>query len=143
MALRSHTNGIDPYAVLGVGRGAEAVEIRARYRQLAAQHHPDRNPDDPGANARMGQINRAYALLNEPSSRARVDAELRRGKVTSAWRGGAGQGARADGLDLELVYAWLSRRMRRAGTLQRVVLGMGGMALQWLRDNMEGGERRR
>ena len=140
MAVRSHTGGLDPYSVLGVARSAEVTEIRARYRQLAAQHHPDRNPDDPGATARMGRINRAYALLSEPSSRARVDAELRRGKVTTAWRG---RSAGDDGVDIDLLYAWISRRMRRGGTVQRVLWGMGGLALQWLRDNIEEGERRR
>jgi DnaJ like chaperone protein len=32
----------DPYRVLGVERGVALVEIRARYRALAAENHPDR-----------------------------------------------------------------------------------------------------
>lgn len=32
----------DPYHVLGLERGADAAEIRAAYRRLAAQYHPDK-----------------------------------------------------------------------------------------------------
>ncbi len=140
MALRSVTGGMDPYAVLGLERRVTATELRARYRQLAARHHPDRNPDDPQATARMGRINRAYELLSEPASRARVDAELRRGPVASAWRGGAASAG--DELDLVQVYAWVTRRMRRASGWQRALLGVGGFALQWLQDSLDGRDER-
>lgn len=32
----------DPYRVLGIGRGADQIEIRRAYRRLAAQYHPDK-----------------------------------------------------------------------------------------------------
>jgi len=32
----------DPYDVLGVSKGASAVEIREAYRRLASQYHPDK-----------------------------------------------------------------------------------------------------
>jgi DnaJ like chaperone protein len=32
----------DPYAILGVPEGASQEDIRAAYRQLAAQYHPDK-----------------------------------------------------------------------------------------------------
>jgi curved DNA-binding protein CbpA len=34
------------YEVLGVARGANEAEMKAAYRKLAMQHHPDRNPGD-------------------------------------------------------------------------------------------------
>lgn len=44
--LRRHPEGpsrsSDPYAILGVERGATPEEIRAAYRRAVAQYHPDK-----------------------------------------------------------------------------------------------------
>lgn len=63
----------DHYEVLGVGRGATADEIKAAFRKLAAQHHPDRNPNDPGAHVRFKEINASYQVLSDPQRRAMYD----------------------------------------------------------------------
>lgn len=63
----------DPYTILGVSRQAEATEIKAAFRRLAREHHPDRNPGDPSAEARFREINDAYQLLSDPAQRARYD----------------------------------------------------------------------
>jgi curved DNA-binding protein CbpA len=66
----------DPHDVLGVEPGASTEEIRARWRSLARQHHPDLTADDPvaarRATRRMAEINAAYAALT------RSDAKVRR-----------------------------------------------------------------
>jgi len=63
----------DPYEVLGVGHGATPAEIKAAFRRLAAQHHPDRNPGDPEAQARFKEVNLAHQILSDPGKRAAYD----------------------------------------------------------------------
>lgn len=63
----------DPYEVLGVSRSASQDEIKAAYRRLAIEHHPDKNPDDPDAEERFKEIGSAYSVLSDPEKRARFD----------------------------------------------------------------------
>jgi DnaJ like chaperone protein len=62
--------GVDPYMVLGLSRGADLAEVRRVYRRLAAEHHPDRLiakgvPEEliDVATRRMASINQAYAAI--------------------------------------------------------------------------------
>lgn len=77
----------DPYEILGVGRSATESEIKAAFRRLAAQHHPDRNQDDPEAQTRFKEINAAHQILSDPEKRAAYD---RYGEA--AFRPGGGGG---------------------------------------------------
>lgn len=63
----------DYYLVLGVGKDADEAEIKRVYRELARKHHPDLNPDSPGATERFKEINEAYAVLSDRQSRTRYD----------------------------------------------------------------------
>ena len=63
----------DPYAALGLARSATAAEIKKAYRKIARTSHPDLNPDDPAAEARLKAASHAYDLLKDPDSRARFD----------------------------------------------------------------------
>jgi molecular chaperone DnaJ len=63
----------DYYELLGVGRDAGAEDIKRAYRRLARQHHPDANPDDPGAEARFKEVALAYEVLSDPDKRRRYD----------------------------------------------------------------------
>jgi len=63
----------DYYEVLGVARDASLTEIKAAYRRLAVQFHPDRNPDNPEAEERFKEASEAYAVLSDSDKRARYD----------------------------------------------------------------------
>ena len=63
----------DHYEVLGVERQASAAEIKAAYRRLALQHHPDRNPGDRAAEDKFKEISQAYAVLGDEEKRAHYD----------------------------------------------------------------------
>ena len=63
----------DYYESLGLDRRASQDEIKRAFRRLAHRHHPDVNPDDPGAEARFKEIAEAYSVLNDPEKRAEYD----------------------------------------------------------------------
>ena len=63
----------DPYATLGVARGASEKDIKSAYRKLAKELHPDRNKDNPKAAERFSEVTRAYDLLSDKDKRARFD----------------------------------------------------------------------
>lgn len=73
---------IDHYALLGVRSDASAREIRRAYRRLARLHHPDVNPR-PDGHRRFAELGHAYAILSDPSERARYDQSLRRPAPTN------------------------------------------------------------
>jgi len=96
----------DPYATLGVARGASEKDIKSAYRKLAKELHPDRNKDNPNAAERFSEVTGAYDLLSDKDKRARfdrgeIDAD---GNPTSPFGGGGfgggGQrGFRHDGFE--------------------------------------------
>jgi DnaJ-class molecular chaperone len=62
----------DYYKVLGVERHADQKAIRAAYRRLARQFHPDVNKDK-NAEDRFKEINEAYQVLGKADPRAKYD----------------------------------------------------------------------
>jgi len=86
----------DPYATLGVSRGASEDEIKKAYRKLAKELHPDRNRDNPKAAEKFGTVAQAYELLSDKDKRARFDrGEIdSEGNPTSPFGAGFGGGAR-------------------------------------------------
>src|ERR671928_417544 len=63
----------DPYATLGVPRGASEADIKKAYRKLAKELHPDRNKDNPKAAERFSKVTQAYDILTDKDKRARYD----------------------------------------------------------------------
>ena len=119
----------DPYATLGVARGASADEIKKAYRKLAKELHPDRNKDNPQAAEKFSAATSAYDLLSDNDKRAQfdrgeIDAE---GNPTHPFGGfggqpgggfGRGSGSQfefsSDAADLGDLFEGLFGRGRRA-----------------------------
>ena len=86
----------DYYTVLGVNRDASEEDIKKSYRKLAMKHHPDRNPDDKGAEEKFKEAKEAYEVLSDAKRRAAYDQFGHAGVDPSAGFG-AGAGARGAG----------------------------------------------
>jgi len=62
----------DYYDILGGGKGASTDDIRKAYRNLALKFHPDINKNKE-AEARMREINEAYAVLSDADKKKQYD----------------------------------------------------------------------
>lgn len=105
----------DPYKELGVSRGASPAEIKAAFRKLAKDLHPDKNPGDAAAEERFKRVTAAFDLLGDPEKKAKfdrgeIDADGReqfRGFAGGRGPGGFGQGGsrtQFEDIDLEELF---------------------------------------
>jgi molecular chaperone DnaJ len=86
----------DFYALLGVSKDATDAEIKKRYRKLARESHPDKNPGDKAAEDKFKSISEAYDVLSDGAKRKEYD-EARSlfasgGYAPGGFRGGQGFG---------------------------------------------------
>jgi chaperone protein DnaJ len=63
----------DYYKILGVPKTATEKEIKAAYRKLARQYHPDVNPGDKSAEEKFKDVGEAYEVLSDADKRAKYD----------------------------------------------------------------------
>ncbi len=79
----------DYYEILGVAKTADAKTMKSAFRKKAMECHPDRHPDDAGAEARFKELNEAYGILSDEQKRAAYD---RMGHAAFEQGGGGGAG---------------------------------------------------
>lgn len=92
----------DYYEVLGVSKTATAEELKKAYRKKAIQYHPDRNPDNPEAEAKFKEAAEAYEVLSDENKRARYD---KYGHAGLDDQGGFGGGGFGGGMSMEDIFS--------------------------------------
>lgn len=65
------------YQVLGVNTTASAREIKAAYKRLAVQYHPDKHGGSTRFEEQFKAVNAAYRILSDGGRRAAYDYQLR------------------------------------------------------------------
>ncbi len=81
----------DYYGILGIPRSASSKEVKAAFRKLARQHHPDVNPGNQKAVERFKEINEAHEVLSDPNKRKLYD------QLGPDWQSGTGGTGPAQG----------------------------------------------
>lgn len=109
------SSGRDLYEILGVKRSASQEEIKRAYRKLAKQHHPDRNPNDPSAEDRFKEVQKAYQILSNKEKRADYDRF-----------GEAGVGQWSTGHHGQKVYQWGGDSTINMEDLEDLMSAFGG-----------------
>jgi molecular chaperone DnaJ len=81
------TSSRDYYGILGLKEGASYEDIKKRFRQLALQYHPDRNPDDPISEKMFKLVAEAYHVLSDQERRLLYDHQGHEGLKKRGYRG--------------------------------------------------------
>ncbi len=106
----------NPYEVLGLAQSASQDEIKAAYRNLAKELHPDVNPGDTIVEQRFKEVTAAYDMLSDETKRAQFD----RGEINAdgsprmdgMFHRNFNAGSSAGGVDFEDLVADLFGRRR-------------------------------
>ncbi|MBU0993740.1 MAG: molecular chaperone DnaJ [Proteobacteria bacterium] len=80
----------DYYEILGVSRNADNNELKSRYRKLALQFHPDRNPGDKEAEEKFKEAAEAYDVLSDSKKRQIYDQFGHQGLQGQGFSGAGG-----------------------------------------------------
>mmetsp|Transcript_25142 Transcript_25142/g.47268 ORF Transcript_25142/g.47268 Transcript_25142/m.47268 type:complete len:609 (+) Transcript_25142:262-2088(+) len=66
----SEIMSFDPYEILSIDRSATTKDIKSAYRKKSLKYHPDKNPDNPTAQATFMLIAKAYEALTDPVAKS-------------------------------------------------------------------------
>ena len=122
----------DYYEVLGVSRACGEADLKAAFRKLAMQHHPDRNPGDANCEHKFKELNEAYDVLKDGDKRAAYD---RFGHA--AFEQGTGGGGHGFGADFASTFSDIFEDLFGMGGRRGGGRGQGRERGSDLRYNME------
>ena len=95
----------DYYSTLGVGKNADADEIKKAYRKLAGKHHPDKGGDT----ATFQKIEEAYRILSDPNQRQQYDNPMMQGNPFQGFPGGGFQ-FNMNGFNMDEMFGQMFRQ---------------------------------
>ena len=124
----------DHYAILGIGPGASAAEVRQAYLRLARERHPDRYTD-PRAKAEAGEffkhLTEAYNTLGNERTRREYDALRERPQPRGAQEMARDAFARGQALGVTMSLPTEDRFMMSRGQLMaQLAMMLGGRAAE-------------
>jgi DnaJ-class molecular chaperone len=96
---------IDHYSTLGVGKNANADDIKKAYRSLASKHHPDKGGDT----ATFQKIEEAYRILSDPQQRQQYDNPMAQGNPFQGFPGGGFQ-FNMNGFNMDEIFGQMFRQ---------------------------------
>ena len=64
------------YEILGVSHDATQAEIKKSFRNLALQHHPDKNKNSEESKQKFMKIIEAYEVLSDEQARKNYDTNI-------------------------------------------------------------------
>lgn len=59
-------NSFDPFKILDLPLGADLKLIKKAYKKMSLKWHPDKNPNNPAAEAKFMMVAKAYEALTDP-----------------------------------------------------------------------------
>ena len=62
-------NTFDPFSILGIDSGADIKTIKRAYRDMSLKYHPDKNPNNPAAEAKFMMVAKAYEALTDETAK--------------------------------------------------------------------------
>jgi translocation protein SEC63 len=62
-------NSFDPFTILDVPTGADLKIIKKAYKKMSLKWHPDKNPNNPSAEAKFMMVAKAYEALTDPTAK--------------------------------------------------------------------------
>ena len=114
----------DYYDVLGVGRNADAKEIKRAYRKLAKKYHPDMNPGDKNAEQKFKEITEAYNILSDDEKKKLYDQYGFAAFEEGAGAGGAYGGDSRASMARVALAADLAASVREAAAIMNTISKM-------------------